>query len=330
MQHEHTIIIGAGPCGLSTALALKEQGIQPLIIEKGNVVNTIHQFPTHQTFFSSSDRLEIGQIPFISDKQAPNRSEALAYYRTVAERQGLTINAFEKVINIQKENNTFLVQTVLRNDQRRNYTADHVVLATGYYDQPKWLNIPGEKLPKVSHYFKEAHPYFQQDIVIIGCKNSAVDAALELHKVGAHVTVIYRGTHYPPAIKPWILPKFTSLIEKDEIEMIFNAEVEEITDQAVKYTCYGQTKWLENDFVFAMTGYMPDTSLLKRLEVEIEEDTLIPRYHPETMETNVENCYIAGVLAAGYKNNAIFIETGKLHGKLIKDDIFSQNPLPMP
>ncbi|HLS60373.1 MAG TPA: YpdA family putative bacillithiol disulfide reductase [Virgibacillus sp.] len=324
MQIENTIIIGAGPCGLSCALELKKQGIDPLIIEKGNVVNTLYQFPTHQVFFSSSDKLEIGGVPFISPQKKPYRNEALTYYREIALRHQLRIQAFEKVIEVTKSGHVFYIQTENNHAEKKSYQATHIIMATGYYDQPNYLNIPGEELSKVSHYFKEAHPYFNQEVVVIGGKNSAVDAALELHKAGASVTVLYRGSYYSKSIKPWILPEFDSLIKSEHVKMIFHAHVEEITSDYVTYQVNGQTHQLENDFVFAMTGYRPHHQFLQLAGIEIDVQTGTPTFNQETYETNISNLYIAGVIAAGYDGNKIFIENGRLHGKAIAASIIHE------
>lgn len=321
LKDEKVIIVGGGPCGMSTAIALQKQGINPLIIEKENVVNTIYNFPTHQMFFSSSEKLEIGEIPFITEKQKPVRNEALAYYRTVAERTRLRVNAFERVTAIKKVNNQFELSTVKNTGQTNHYAANQVIIATGYYDQPNDMQIPGEDLNKVMHYFKESHPYFNKNIVVIGGKNSAVDATLELHKAGAHVTVIYRGESYSKSIKPWILPEFEALVNKDIVNMHFNAEVTEITNDMVHYTVNGKSKTINNDFVFAMTGYKPNLQFLKDAGIRIHPDSGKPDYEEQTMETNVPGLYIAGVIAAGYNNNEVFIENGRFHGNAIAKSI---------
>ncbi|MCM3738840.1 YpdA family putative bacillithiol disulfide reductase [Oceanobacillus luteolus] len=321
MQQEEVIIVGAGPCGMAAAIALQEKGINPLIIEKENIVNSLYRFPTHQTFFSSSDKLEIGNVAFITEKQRPVRNEALTYYREVAKRKELRIHSFEEVIHIEKDNKGFTVQTENRNQATKEYKAKFVIIATGYYDQPNWMGIPGEELSKVSHYFKEAHPYYDKNVVVIGGKNSAVDAALELHKAGAHVTVMYRGDKYSKSVKPWILPGFDSLVQKGEISMIFNAHVTEITEQEVYYHVAGVEDKIPNDYVFAMTGYQPDIKFLNQVGVHTDEQTGIPMYDDETYETNVPGLYIAGVVAAGFNNNAIFIENGRFHGEAIAESI---------
>ncbi|TRM12592.1 YpdA family putative bacillithiol disulfide reductase [Lentibacillus cibarius] len=314
MQKEHTIIVGGGPCGMACAIELQNHGAAPLIIEKENVVNTLYNFPTHQTFFSSSDKLEIGGIPFITERQKPVRNQALAYYRSIASRENLRVNAYEKVEGITKVQNGFHIKTVKKHGEEKEYAAKHVILATGYYDQPNKMNIPGESLPKVMHYFKEAHPYFNKNVVVIGGKNSAVDTTLELNKAGAHITVLYRGEEYSKSIKPWILPEFESLVRKGIVHMEFNANVQEITTDKVIYTTNEGTKEVENDFVFAMTGYKPDHHFLEQVGIIIDEQSGKPFFNPETMETNVDDIYVAGVVAAGYNNNEIFIENGRYHG----------------
>ncbi|CAH0182878.1 Ferredoxin--NADP reductase [Peribacillus sp. Bi96] len=313
MNVEEVIIIGGGPCGLAAAIALKEVGIQSLIIEKGNVVDSIYRYPTHQTFFSSSEKLEIGDTAFIIENRKPVRNQALAYYREVVRRKELRINKFEKVEKVEKrEDGKFVVKT-----SKGDYTALHVIVSTGYYDHPNYMCIPGEDLPKVFHYFKEGHPYFNCDVTVIGGKNSSVDAALELVKSGARVTVLYRGAEYSSKIKPWILPEFESLVRNGTIMMEFNANVDEITEDSVVYHVGEEQKVIKNDYVFAMTGYHPDHSFLASMGINIDKVTGRPTYNEETMETNVKSLYIAGVLAAGNNANEIFIENGRFHGGLI-------------
>ncbi|UOQ42686.1 YpdA family putative bacillithiol disulfide reductase [Halobacillus salinarum] len=321
MQQEKVIIIGAGPCGMSAAIELQRQGINPLLIEKGNVVNSIYNYPTHQTFFSSSDRLEIGNIPFITERQKPVRNEALAYYRAVAEREQLNIHAFERVMQVEKQDKGFILHSELKTGESRRYFAEQIVVATGYYDQPNMMGVKGEELSKVMHYFKEAHPYYNKDVVVIGGKNSAADAVLELEKAGARVTVLYRGETYSKSIKPWILPLFEGLVNKGIVQMEFCAHLKEITEEEVIYECNGVEKRIPNDFVFAMTGYKPDQHFLTQMGVDFDRETGRPFINEETMETNVPNIYIAGVIAAGYNNNEIFIENGRHHGGKIAESI---------
>lgn len=319
MQHEAAIIIGGGPCGLSAAIALQNAGIVPLVIEKGNIVNAIYHYPTHQTFFSSSDKLSIGDVPFITQDRKPRRNQALVYYREVVKLKKIRINRFEKAEKVVKGGGGFTVYT-----EKEQYFTPYVIIATGYYDHANWMGIPGEELPNVSHYFKEGHPYFDTKVLVIGGKNSAVDAALELHKAGAHVTVAYRGSDYSPSIKPWVLPEFDGLVRKGEIEMLFNTEVQEIKEQSVMLRVNGQKRELTNDFVFAMTGYHPDHSFLTKMGVDIDPSTGRPSFNEETMETNVPDLYIAGVIAAGNNANEIFIENGRFHGGQIANSIIEK------
>ncbi|PEI47407.1 YpdA family putative bacillithiol disulfide reductase [Bacillus pseudomycoides] len=324
MQKETAIIIGGGPCGLAAAISLQQQGINPLVIEKGNIVNAIYHYPTHQTFFSSSEKLEIGDVAFITESRKPVRNQALAYYREVVKRKGVRVNAFERVEQVQKDGNFFRVSTTKRDGNTETYAAKYIVVATGYYDNPNYMNVPGEKLEKVSHYFKDGHPYFDRDVVVIGGKNSSVDAALELVKAGARVTVLYRGGEYSQSIKPWILPEFEALVRNGTIQMQFHAHVKEITEHTLTYTSNGELFTIQNDFVFAMTGYHPDHSFLTKMGVEIDKETGRPIFTEETMETNVENIFIAGVIAAGNNANEIFIENGRFHGGAITQTVVSR------
>ncbi|WP_010095948.1 YpdA family putative bacillithiol disulfide reductase [Ornithinibacillus scapharcae] len=316
-QKEKVIIVGAGPCGLACSIALQNEEIDALILEKGNVVNSIYHYPTHQTFFSSSEKLEIGGIPFITERQKPVRNQALAYYRNVTERLKLRVNSFEKVMTVRREDQKFIVTTIEESGEEKQYEANFVVFATGYYDQPNYMNVPGENLPKVKHYFKEGHPYYNKNVTVIGGKNSAVDAALELHKAGANITVLYRGETYSKSIKPWILPDFDSLVRKDIIKMVFHAHVKKITDDYVYYTVQDREEKIANDFVFAMTGYRPNFDLIKSIGVQFNEENGKPLYDEATYETNVNGVFVAGVVAAGNNNNEIFIENGRFHGAQI-------------
>jgi thioredoxin reductase (NADPH) len=321
MQNVEAIIVGGGPCGLSAAIELQNIGLKPIVIEKGNVVNAIYNYPTHQTFFSTSEKLAIGDVPFIIEERKPKRNQALVYYREVVKAKNIQVNRFETVQSVKKNNEGyFTVQT-----DKEQYVTPYVVIATGYYDHPNYLNIPGEQLPKVYHYFKEAHPFFDMNVLVIGGKNSAIDAALELNKAGAHVTVVYRGEDYSPSIKPWVLPEFLGLVRDGEISMHFNTNVVEIREQEVVLDVNGEEHTLTNEIVFAMTGYHPDHSFIHAMGVEQDEETGRPFFNPETMETNVENLFIAGVIAAGNNANEIFIENGRFHGGLIAQKIAAHN-----
>lgn len=312
MRQEDAIIVGGGPCGLSAAIALQKIGLKPVIIEKGNIVNAIYNYPTHQTFFSSSEKLAIGDVPFIIEGQKPKRNQALVYYREVVKHHELQINRFETVEHVQKTGALFTVKT-----SKDVYETPYVIIATGYYDSPNEMKVEGENLPKVSHYFKEGHPYFDTDVLVIGGKNSAIDAGLALHKAGARVTVVYRGSEYSTSIKPWVLPDFAALARTGDIQMLFNTNVKKITEHDVTLEVDGAEKTIKNDFVFAMVGYHPNHQFIREMGVTEDEETGRPTFNPETMETNVEGLFIAGVIAAGNNANEIFIENGRFHGEQI-------------
>lgn len=312
MRQEDAIIVGGGPCGLSAAIALQKIGLKPVIIEKGNIVNAIYNYPTHQTFFSSSEKLAIGDVPFIIEGQKPKRNQALVYYREVVKHHELQINRFETVEHVQKTGALFTVKT-----SKDVYETPYVIIATGYYDSPNEMKVEGENLPKVSHYFKEGHPYFDTDVLVIGGKNSAIDAGLALHKAGARVTVVYRGSEYSTSIKPWVLPDFAALARTGDIQMLFNTNVKKITEHDVTLEVDGVEKTIKNDFVFAMVGYHPNHQFIREMGVTEDEETGRPTFNPETMETNVEGLFIAGVIAAGNNANEIFIENGRFHGEQI-------------
>lgn len=326
MQEFESLIIGGGPCGLSAAIEQKRKGIQTVVIEKGNVVDAIYNYPTHQTFFSSSDKLGIGDVPFIVEDLKPKRNQALVYYREVVKHHQLDIRTFEEVLTVKKVDNRFLVSTT-----KQTYKVRFLTIATGYYGQPNKLEVEGQELSKVMHYFKEAHPYFNQNVVIIGGKNSAVDAAIELEKAGANVTVLYRGSEYSKSIKPWILPNFESLAKHEKISMHFNSEVERIDEETLTFSKNGQSYTIKNDFVFAMIGYHPDYQFLESCGVETitNEFGTAPSFNKDTMESNVDNLYIAGVIAAGNDANTIFIENGKFHGGTIAQDIERKKQTPL-
>ncbi|ANU28079.1 YpdA family putative bacillithiol disulfide reductase [Planococcus versutus] len=321
MEKVDALIIGGGPCGLSAAMELKKIGLQTVVIEKGNIVNAIFNYPTHQTFFSTSEKLAIGDVPFIIEEHKPKRNQALVYYREVVKRSGIQVRSFETVERVEK-NEFFTVTTT-----KGQFQAKYVIAATGYYDQPNTLDVKGADLPKVMHYFKEGHPYFDQDVLVIGGKNSAVDAALALHKAGSRVTVSYHGTSYSKSIKPWILPEFDGLVRKGEITMLFDSMVDRITDHSVELTANDQKETIPNQFVFAMIGYHPDHVFLTSMGIVIEEHSGRPIFNEETMESNVENLYIAGVIAAGNNANEIFIENGRFHGHQIAEAIAKKERL---
>ncbi|ANU19569.1 hypothetical protein BBI15_04800 [Planococcus plakortidis] len=321
MENADVIIVGGGPCGLSAAIEIQKLGLHPVIIEKGNIVNAIYHYPTHQTFFSSSEKLAIGDVPFITEERKPKRNHALVYYREVVKRHALDVRAYEMALSIERSD-SFLVKT-----SKNEYKAKYVVVATGYYDHPNKLDVPGADLSKVMHYFKEGHPYFDRDVLVIGGKNSAVDAALELHKAGSRVTVSYHGTSYSKSVKPWILPEFDGLVRQGEITMLFDSIIDEIRDGEVELTVNDTKETLPNDFVFAMIGYHPDHRFLQQMGIGIDEASGRPSFDEGTMETNIENLFIAGVIAAGNNANEIFIENGRFHGRQIAAAIAEKEAL---
>lgn len=316
------VIIGGGPCGLAAAIAVQDKGLSYLCIEKGNVVNAIYNYPTHQTFFSTSEKLSIGDVPFLVEERKPRRNQALVYYREVVKRKKLNVHAFEKVERVDQVDHLFQITT-----SKGYYSAKNIVIATGYYDQPNLMNVPGEDLPHVYHYFKEGHPYFNQQVVVIGGKNSAIDAALELNKAGADVTVVYRGDQYSPSIKPWVLPEFEGAVKSGEIQMLFGTTVEAITETDVVCSVRGNQQKIPAQFIFAMTGYHPNHDFLRKIGVSFDEESGRPFLDEETMETNVPGIYVAGVLAAGNNANEIFIENGRFHGEQIAQAIQAKNSL---
>lgn len=313
------LVIGAGPCGLAAAIECGRQGLDCEIIDKHNVVHSIYLYPTHMQFFSTAEMLEIGDIPFAISNDKPYRHEALAYYRRVAKHFDLKISPYEEALTIAKQpDGSFIVRTRRRNGEENVRQARHVVIATGYFDHPNYIGIPGEDLEKVTHYFREAHPYAGMKTVIIGGSNSAVDAAMELIRVGAEVTMVYRGEAVSENIKPWVRPLFDSMVQKGHINLYLQSRVIEITEDSVRIQSdQGEELRLDNDFVLALTGFRPDRKLLSSSGVQLDEDMEKPLYDPETMETNVPGLYVAGVIASGRNANEVFIETGRYHGRLI-------------
>ncbi|WP_308634278.1 YpdA family putative bacillithiol disulfide reductase [Paenibacillus silvisoli] len=317
MHTEQVIIIGAGPCGLAAAIELQATGIQPLIIEKRNVVHSISQYPTYMHFFSSPELLEIGGIPFTTANEKPSRLEALMYYRNVALRREVRINAYETVTAIHPQpDGSFVLESQDRYGDPRKYQAKAVIVATGYFDHPNELGIPGEQTDKVTHFFRESHPYTGMKVAIIGGSNSAIDAALELERVGAKVTVVYRGAEYSKSIKPWVRPIFESLVQKGRIAMRLASRVVEIHPRAIVVENEAGLEELPNDFVLALTGFHPDRAFLASFGVTMEEEGY-PTFNNETMESNVPGIYLAGVVASRHEANEIFIESGRFHGRKI-------------
>jgi len=318
-----TLVVGAGPTGLACGIELQQRGVKTVLVEKGCVVNSIYHYPTNMTFFTTPELLEIGNIPMTSLNDKPNRHEALKYYRRVAEHFHLNVHQYEKVDRISGEDNAFEVFTTDRLGCSHLYQVRKVVLATGYYDVPNRLNVPGEELDKVLHYYKEPHPYYNHDVAVIGAKNSAAIAALELWWTGARVTLIHRGSGISDRVKYWIKPNIENRIKNGEIRAFFHSKVTGIRrDSILLSTPEGEVS-LKNDFVFALTGYSPDTEFLARLGIRFDPHSRRPRTDPQTLESDRAGIYLAGVIVAGMHTNEIFIENGRFHGKQIAQAIAS-------
>jgi thioredoxin reductase (NADPH) len=313
------IIVGAGPTGLACGIELKRRGVEAIIIDKGCLTNSLYNYPTHMTFFTTPELLEIGDIPMTSMFEKPTRTEALKYYRRVAGHYQLNIHQYERVDSIDGEDNAFTVLT-----SSRTYHAKKIVLSTGYYDVPNLLNVPGEDLPKVVHYYKEPHPYYDHDVLVVGAKNSAAIIALELHRTGARVTLVHRGPGMHKHVKYWIKPDIENRIKFNEVKAFFDTTVTEIHPDSVQLATPEGPVTIKNDFVFAMTGYSPDLSFLNRAGITLDPTTRKPRTNPDTLESERTGVFLAGVIVAGMHTNEIFIENGRFHGRQIAEAIATQ------
>jgi thioredoxin reductase (NADPH) len=304
------VIIGAGPIGLACGIEAKKKGLNYLIIDKGTLVNSIYNYPMNMTFFSTSDKLEIGSIPFISHNSKPTRAEALEYYRRVASHWKLNINLYEEVNNIDKQNEFYKIST-----QKGIYSTSNLIIATGFYDRPYFLDVPGEDLPKVKHYYSEPHPYFGMDLVVVGAANSAVDVALETYRKGAKsVTMIIREKEIGLNVKYWVRPDILNRIKEGSIKAYFEAEMERITPNEVYFSDLNGKHHIKNDFVLAMTGYEPNFEMLENMGVDFHQDEFkTPIYNSKNMESNIKGVYLAGVVCGGYKTNKWFIENSRVH-----------------
>jgi thioredoxin reductase (NADPH) len=318
------LVVGAGPTGLACGIELRQRGVSTLLVEKGCVVNSLYNYPTNMTFFTTPELLEIGNIPMTSLNDKPNRHEALKYYRRVADHYKLHIRDYERVNRIEGKDDDFRVFTTDRLDCNHIYRARKIVLATGYYDVPNMLNVPGEELDKVMHYYKEPHPYYNHDVIIVGAKNSAAIAALELFWTGARVTLIHRGPGIHNNVKYWIKPNIENRIKCGEIKAFFRSRVIEIHKDSVRVATPEDEIVLRNDFVFALVGYRPDLEFLAETGITLEPSTLRPRTDPQTLESERAGVYLAGVIVAGMHTNEIFIENGRFHGKAIAESIASK------
>ena len=313
------LIIGAGPIGLNCALEAKKNNLTYLIVEKGTIVNSLYHYPLYMRFFSTAEKLEIAEIPFITTAPKPGRQDALEYYQGIARQKDLSINLYEKVLNVRKNEEIFEVET-----SKSRYSAKNVIISTGFYDLPNTMNIPGENLEKVKHYYTEPYPFSQQKIVVVGSSNSAVDAALETYRKGAEVTMIIRHSEISKSVKYWVKPDIENRISEGSIKAHFNAELTEIKENTVIFKDEkGEMHEIENDFVLAMTGYLPDFDFLRNTGIRLEGDCLNPYYNPETMETNIPNLYLAGVVCGGKDTHLWFIENSRIHANIIIKNILS-------
>ena len=315
------IIIGAGPIGIACALECKKRNWNYLVIEKGALTNSLFNYPLNMTFFSTSEKLEIDNIPFISNNPKPTRNEALEYYRRVVTSNQLNIKLYEEVSTIKKINDDFNIET-----SKNQYKAKKVIIATGFYDIPNLLNVPGEDLPKVFHYYKEAHPFTLQNIAVVGASNSSVDAALEIYRKGGNVTMIVRGESIGERVKYWVRPDILNRIEEGSIKAYFNSEITTIGTDFIEIKTPEGNKKLPNDYVIALTGYQPNFKFLDQAGIKFSEDKKhIPNYNPDTMESNVKGLYLAGVICGGMETHKWFIENSRIHAKLIAEDIASKS-----
>ena len=320
-NHHHIIIIGGGPIGLACALEAKKANLSYLILEKGCLANSLYNYPKNMTFFSSSKLLELDDIPFVSILNKPKRNEALEYYRRVAEYRKVNINLFEKVLTVTSYNGTFSITS-----EKATYSSDYVIIATGFYDIPSLLNIEGEQLPKVKHYYDEAHFYAFQKVAVIGAMNSAVDAALETYRKGAQVTMIIRAEQIGERVKYWVRPDIENRIREGSIKAYFNSNVTQITPHTITITTPHGLVTIDNDWVIAMSGYVPDTSFLQSCGIRLTDNaTRKPEYNPDTFETNVPGLFIAGVVCGGLDTHTYFIENSREHATTIMQTIKNRN-----
>lgn len=321
MKQFDVAIMGAGPTGLACGIELKRRGLSPVLFDKGCVVNSIYHYPINLVFFTTPELLEIGDIPMTSLNEKPGRTEALKYYRRVADHYELDIHQYEKVLGFTGTDGAFRVQTETSRGDQFEYAAKKLILASGYYDIPNHLNVPGEGLPKVIHYYREAHPFYNHDVLLVGAKNSACIAALELFWTGARVTMVHRGARISDSVKYWIKPNIENRIKSGEVKAYFHSTVKEIRPHEVVLETPEGERTLKNDFVFAMTGYRPDFEFMAEHGIHLDPKTSKPITDPQTLESERAGVYLAGVIVAGTHTNEIFIENGRFHGKVIAEAI---------
>jgi thioredoxin reductase (NADPH) len=314
------IIVGGGPIGLACGLEARKAGLEYVILEKGCLVNSLYHYPSNMTFFSTSERIEIGEVPFVSNNIKPTRPEALEYYRRIAVSNRLNIHLEERVTEVRPGPEDYFVQTSIR-----GYHTRYIILATGFYDIPVLMQVPGEELPKVSHYYKEPHFYVMRKVVVVGANNSAVDAALETFRKGAEVTMVVRSEDIGKRVKYWVRPDIENRIKEGSIRAFFSSELVAIRETAVDIRTPGGLLTIPNDYVLAMTGYQPDFAFLRKLGIRLSDDEkMAPAYDPATMETNQKNLYLAGVVCGGMDTHVWFIENSRVHATMIFRDILSK------
>jgi thioredoxin reductase (NADPH) len=315
------LVVGAGPTGLACAIEAQRAGLRSVLVDKGCLCNSLFHYPSNMTFFTTPELLEIGDMPFSSPNQKPSRNEALEYYRKVAEHYQLEMRLYQTVSSLTGEDGDFTITTVDQFARQRSYGARKVILATGYYDLPNYLDVPGEDLPKVLHYYHDPHPYYDQKVLVIGGKNSAAIAALDLWRHGAHVTLVHRGAAMHHHVKYWILPDVNNRIKNGEVKAYFSSSVASIAKDTVELLTPQGLVTFDNDFVFALTGYHPDFDFLAAVGVQMEGEDRCPACDPQSLESNIPGLYLAGVIVAGMRTNEIFIENGRFHGRQIAQDI---------
>lgn len=311
------VIIGGGPIGLACALEAQKAKLNYVILEKGCLVNSLYHYPANMTFFSTSERLEIGNVPFVSNNNKPTRAESLEYYRRVAQSHSLNIQLFEEVLSVKKTKKGFTVTS-----SKERYSTSYVIIATGFYDIPYQLNVPGEELPKVTHYYKDPHFYAFQKVAVIGAQNSAVDAALETWRKGADVTMIIRQSEIGQRVKYWVRPDIINRIEEGSIKAYFNSQVSAIREREIEIQTPDGKVTIANDWVLALTGYEPNLEFLKACGIRLSKDEVKqPEYDSKTQETNVPGLYLAGVICGGMNTHKLFIENSRIHAEQIIKDI---------
>ncbi|HKW35993.1 MAG TPA: YpdA family putative bacillithiol disulfide reductase [Candidatus Acidoferrum sp.] len=323
MKTYDIICIGAGPTGLATAIEAKRAGMQALVIDKASICNSLYHYPVNMVFFTTPELLEIGDLPLVSAAEKPTRIEALKYYRKAAEHYQLDLRLYERVIDVDGNDGNFTVVAETEKEGQEKYYGKKIAVATGYYDLPNLLGVPGEDLPHVSHYYTEPHEYWRQDVVVIGGKNSAAEAALDLYRNGARVTLVHRGKELGSTIKYWVRPDIENRIKAGQVTALLNTRIEEITRDEVVVANHAGAKRLPAKQVFALTGYHPDFSFMESMGIKLDPESKRPSLDPHTLESNVPGIYLAGVVTGGRHTGEIFIENGRFHGKQIVDALKS-------